>query len=114
VFGIANLREGQHARTKPVNVTVIREGVGEFFGTQGDDKCTLDEITQTPIIGLPRRARSYRVVARGFCTEPARAVRGNGALLISRFDYAGQVDFETEDETDTSSPPSIPLPTRKP
>jgi len=115
VFGIAGLQEGQHARAKPVNVTVIREGSGEFYGTQGDDKCTLDEITQTPIEGLPRRARSYRIVARGFCTKPARAVRGEGVLLISRFDYAGQVNFETEDETDASpSPESTPLPTRKP
>jgi len=115
VFGIAGLREGQHARAMPVNVTVIREGSGEFYGTQGDDKCTLDEITQVPIHGLPHRARSYRVVARGFCTKPARAVRGNGALLISRFDYAGQVNFETEDETDAlPTTESTPLPTRKP
>lgn len=97
VFGIAGLREGESARALPVNVTVIREGAGEFYGTQGDDKCTLDTVTQTPIVGIPRRSRSYRVVARGFCTEPARAVNGSGAVLISRFDYAGRVDFETED-----------------
>ncbi|HWK75945.1 MAG TPA: hypothetical protein VNQ81_16835 [Povalibacter sp.] len=96
VFGIAGLHEGQGAKTLPVNVTVIREGTGEFYGTQGDDKCTLDEITQTPLVGIPNRSRSYRVVARGFCTEPARAVRGKGAVLISRFDYAGRVDFGTE------------------
>ena len=101
VFGIAGLHEGESARALPVNVTVIREGVGEFpgkfYGTQGDDKCTLDTVTQTPIVGIPRRSRSYRVVARGFCTEPARAVNGSGAVLISRFDYAGRVDFETAD-----------------
>lgn len=97
VFGIAGLHEGKSARTLPVNVTVIREGAGEFYGTQGDDKCMLDSITQTPIVGIPRRSRSYRIVARGFCTEPARAVNGSGAVLISRFDYAGRVDFETED-----------------
>lgn len=97
VFGIAGLHEGQDARALPVNVTVIREGTGEFYGTQGDDKCTLDQITQTPLVGIPNRSRSYRVVARGFCTEPARAVQGKGAVLISRFDYAGRVDFGSED-----------------
>jgi hypothetical protein len=97
VFGIAHLREGQPARNIPVNVTLIREGAGEFFSTQGDDKCTLDRVTQDVIVGIPRRARSYRVTARGFCTEPARAVRGKGAVLLSRFDYSGRVDFETED-----------------
>jgi len=100
VFGITGLREGQSARAVPVNLTVIREGRGQFYSTQGDDKCLLDDVTQTPIIGLPRRSRSYRIVARGFCTEPARAVRGPGAILLSRFDFAGQVDFETEDAED--------------
>jgi hypothetical protein len=97
VFGIAHLREGKPARNIPVNVTLIREGAGEFFSTQGDDKCTLDLVTQDVIVGIPRRARSYRVTARGFCTEPARAVRGRGAVLLSRFDYSGRVDFETEE-----------------
>lgn len=97
VFGIAKLHEGQTAENVPVNVTVIREGAGEFFSTQGDDKCTLDRVTQEAIVGVPHRSRSYRVVARGFCTKPARAVRGKGAVLLSRFDYAGRVDFESQD-----------------
>jgi hypothetical protein len=97
VFGIAKLQEGKSARNLPVNVTLIREGAGEFFSTQGDDKCTLDRVTQDAIVGIPHKSRSYRVTARGFCTEPARAVRGKGAVLLSRFDYSGRVDFETED-----------------
>lgn len=100
VFGITGLREGQSAHALPVNLTVIREGHGQFYSTQSDDKCLLDEVAQTPIIGLPRRSRRYRITARGFCTEPARAVRGAGAILMSRFDFAGQVDFETEDAAD--------------
>jgi hypothetical protein len=99
VFGIATLREGKAAKTVPVNITVIREGAGEFYGTQGDDKCMLDDVMQQPIVGIPHRSRSYRIVARGYCTEPARAIRGKGAILISRFDYAGRVDFDSEDKT---------------
>jgi hypothetical protein len=98
VFGIAQLREGKAARNVPVNVTLIREGAGEFFSTQGDDKCSLDQVTQEAIVGIPHRSRSYRVTARGFCTEPARAVRGKGAVLLSRFDYSGRVDFGSEDK----------------
>ena len=98
VFGIAQLREGKAAKNLPVNVTLIREGSGEFYGTQGDDKCTLDEIEQTPLVGIPYRERSYRVAVRGFCTGPARAVSGEGSILISRFDYAGRVDFAAEDD----------------
>ena len=98
VFGIATLREGKAGRAVPVNLTIIREGEGEFYGTQGDDKCMLDDVKQQPIVGIPHRTRSYRVVARGFCTEPARAIRGKGSILISRFDYAGRVDFDSEDK----------------
>ncbi len=97
VFGIAGLREGESAQALPVNLTVIREGRGEFYSTQGDDKCMLDEVSQQPIAGLANRSRAYRIVARGYCMEPARAVRGHGAVLLSRFDYAGRVDFDTPD-----------------
>ncbi|HWK52387.1 MAG TPA: hypothetical protein VNR40_20975 [Steroidobacter sp.] len=101
LFGVAGLREGQSARTLPVNVTVIREGLGEFYSTQGDNKCTLDEVRQEPLVGIPHRSRSYRITARGFCTHPARAVRGEGVILLSRFDYVGRVDFDSEDLDET-------------
>jgi hypothetical protein len=103
VFGIATLREGKSAKLAPVNVTLMREGRGEFYSTQGDDKCMLDDVRQEPIIGIPHRTRSYRVIARGSCTEPARAVRGSGSVLLSRFDLSGRVDFEAEDTTDDDS-----------
>ncbi len=106
LFGVAPLREGVDARTVPVNVTVIREGTGEFYGTQGDDKCTLDEVKQVPLQGIPRRERSYRISARGFCTEPARSIQGAGAVLISRFDFAGRVDFGAEE---SDSDPLVPI-----
>lgn len=99
VFGIAGLREGQTAKTLAVNLTLIREGSGQFYSTRGDDKCMLDRVTQEPLVGIPHRTRSYRLIARGFCTEPARAVRGEGVILVSRFDFAGRVDFDTEDST---------------
>ena len=97
VFGVAGLREGQSAQALGVNLTVVREGTGQFYSTRGDDKCTLDRVTQVPLVGIPHRTRSYRLVARGFCTEPARAVRGEGVILVSRFDFAGRVDFDTVD-----------------
>ncbi len=108
LFGIAGLKEGQAARNLPVNVTVIRQGTGQFFGTQGDDKCMLDEIRQEPVLGMPHRNRIYRVIARGFCTQPARALGSDGVVLITRFDYAGRVDFAEADISDdqTAQPTS--------
>ena len=40
-------------------------------------------------------ANSYRLEARGFCTQPAHAVRGKGDVLVSTFEFAGPVTYET-------------------
>jgi hypothetical protein len=99
LFGITGLREGESGKALPVNVTIMREGSGEFYGTQGDNKCTIDDLRQEPLSATPRRDRSYRVIARGFCTQPARALNGDGSVLVTRFDFAGRVDFAAEDDT---------------
>jgi hypothetical protein len=88
VFGAAPLRPGESARNVPVNLTVIREGTGQFFATQGEDKCAFDAVTQTPLEGS---AGLYRLEGRGFCTQPARAVGGDGSVLLSRFDVVAVV-----------------------
>lgn len=93
LIGIAALREGQSARALPVNVTVIRQGTGQFFSTRGDDKCMVDELRQEPLAGIPHRERTWRVTGRGFCTQPARSLDGTSAVFIPRFDFAGRVDF---------------------
>lgn len=98
VFGIPGLREGAPAKALPVNVTIIREGAGEFYGTRGEDKCTIDQLTQQPIVDKSGATRRYRIIGRGFCTQPARAVAGNGSIFISRFDFLGSVDFTDEDD----------------
>ena len=91
VLGVGPLRAGESARNVPVNLTVVREGAGEFFATQGDDKCVLDEVRQEP---LPAGAGQYLLTGRGFCTQPARAVGGGeGSVLVSRFDLEAIVSY---------------------
>jgi hypothetical protein len=104
VIGAGPLRPGESRRQVPANLTVIREGSGEFFATQGDDKCALDDVTQHAI--EPERHR-FKLTARGYCTQPARAVRGDGAVLVSRFDVESIVDF-----SETSPPPTLAESTR--
>ena len=88
VFGLASLRPGESARNVPVNLTIVREGAGQFFATQGEDKCALDSVTQTPVPGEPAL---YRLEGRGYCTQPARAVGSEGSVLVSRFDVVAIV-----------------------
>ena len=92
VIGVANLLPGTSARNVAANVTLVREGAGSFYSTQGDDKCALDEVHQEPIEGHDGR---YRVSARGYCTQPARALgaSGAGSVLVTRFDVSALVDY---------------------
>lgn len=93
VFGISGVREGRPAHDTGVNLTVIVQGTNRIYGTLGDSRCTVDSLAQRPL----KTTRSYRVEARGFCTQPAHAIRGNDLVLVSTFEFAGLVVFDAED-----------------
>lgn len=90
VIGAAETISAGTSHAVPVNVTLIFEGENRLYSTRGDDKCTLDELVQTP---LPDQtaAHAMRVSGRGFCSEPAAALDGGGTVVVSRFDFAGRV-----------------------
>jgi hypothetical protein len=90
VFGITGVQEGKPSHEAGVNLTLIVQGTPHIYGTLGDSRCTVDSLTQ-------RRLDShglYRIEARGFCTQPAHAVRGDGAVLVSTFEFAGPVTYD--------------------
>lgn len=93
VFGLTGIREGQPAHATGVNLTVILQGTDRIFGTLGDSRCTVDSLSQKPA-GPPGL---YRVEVRGFCTQPAHAVRGDGDVLVSTFEFAGLVDYGAQE-----------------
>jgi hypothetical protein len=99
VFGLTGIRKGQPAHAAGANLTVIVQGTNRIFGTLGDARCTVDSLKQTP---LPT-AGYYRVEARGFCTQPAHAIRGNGAVLVSTFEFAGPVNYATDQPANAAS-----------
>src|ERR1700683_909547 len=98
VFGLSGVREGQPARAAGANLTIILQGTDRIFGTLGDSRCTVDSLTQRPL----KTAGSYRVEARGFCTQPAHAVRGDGEVLVSTFEFAGPVSYDTQPNSDAA------------
>jgi hypothetical protein len=91
VFGVRAAREGNPGRELPTNLTVLLDG-GRVFATRGDDKCTMDQLTQR---ALPDRTglRVWHIEGRGFCVAPAAALAGPGRILVSRFDFAGRIEF---------------------
>jgi hypothetical protein len=90
VLGIATPIAAGSSHAVPVNVTLILEGENRLYSTRGDDKCTLDELVQTPIATQAKPA-TFRVAGRGFCSAPAAALDGGADVVISRFDFAGRV-----------------------
>jgi hypothetical protein len=90
VFGLTDVKEGLSAREVKANLTVIVQGTRRIFGTLGDSRCTVDSLKQRPL----DKPHSFRLEARGFCTQPAHAVRGKGDVLVSTFEFAGPVAYE--------------------
>ncbi len=101
VFGVGNATEGKPGRELPTNLTVIFEGEQRLFATRGEDKCTIDQLTQERVDTLSGSQRSYRVVARGFCIAPATELRAPAHILVDRFDFAGRITFEDPDNGST-------------
>lgn len=89
VFGLTGVRAGKSARAVGANLTVIVQGTSHIYGTQGDTRCTVDSLTQKALSSTG----AYRVEARGFCTQPAHAIRGDGDVLVSTFEFAGLVNY---------------------
>lgn len=94
VFGLTGVRPGKPGRELAANVTVIVQGTSRIYGTLGDSRCTVDRLEQRQLA----TAGTYRIEARGFCTQPAHAVRGSGDVLISTFEFAGPVMYAGDDE----------------
>ena len=120
VFAAPKLAEGAAGRAVPVNVTLIRAG-GGMYSTRGDDKCVLDSVRQealerVPVVTPPPgglnatidpAARHWSIEAHGFCLEPARAVGdGRDAILVSTFDFRGQLTWEPDPPTAATAPPA--------
>lgn len=97
VFAAPELGIGVSGRGVPVNVTLLHSAGERIYGTQGDSRCVFDEVEQRAIEDRSFPSRSFRVSARGFCVAPARAVDGDGSVLLTRFDFAGLVTFREDD-----------------
>jgi hypothetical protein len=96
VFAAPELGIGASGRGVPVNVTLI-DGAGEhIYGTQSESRCMFDSVEHRPLSDLAVPPRTFQVSARGFCTVPARALDGNGAVLLTRFDFAGLVTWSED------------------
>ncbi len=96
VFGIDDAPEGRALRDRATNLTLIFEGEQRLFATRGDALCRIDSLTPSRVGALGGPQRSWQISARGYCTGPATTLDGRARLLVSRFDFLGEVTFEDE------------------
>jgi hypothetical protein len=104
VFGVGSVHEGSPGRALPTNLTVIFEGEERLFATRGEDHCTVDELKQERLGALGGPLRSWRIVARGFCTSPASTLNSDARILVTRFDFAGSAVFADEPRVRAPAP----------
>jgi hypothetical protein len=104
VFGVARAAEGASGSALPTNLTVIFEGERRLFSTRGDDKCTVDKLQQERVGSVGGEVRSYRVVASGFCTEPANTLNDQERIVMTRFDFAGRGTYAPTQTRNPQSP----------
>lgn len=103
VFGVAGIAEGRGGQTLRTNVTILFEGEKRIFATQGDDKCTVDSLTQERVESLAADRAVYRVTARGFCLGPATSLSREERVVLTSFDFAGRVEFSDDDRHATNA-----------
>ena len=104
VFGIAGVDEGRGGKALRTNVTLLMEGEKRIFATQGDDKCTVDSLSQERVESLGPGVAVYRVVARGFCIGPATSLSREERVVLTSFDFAGRVEFSDDDRHGKDAP----------
>lgn len=103
VFAAPGLGVGASGRAVPVNVTLLDGAAERIYGTQGETRCEFDEVEQSPLANAALPAKTFRIRARGFCVAPARAVDGEGSVLLTRFDFAGLVSDAADDAPPTAA-----------
>ncbi|MFN2167566.1 MAG: hypothetical protein ACK2U9_15030, partial [Anaerolineae bacterium] len=87
---------GFYSEDLPANLTLVREGEGEFYSTLGDDICQVTLTENRPEAG--REAGVFRVSGTGECARPIPAVAREGEVRVRPFSFTGRVLWPAEAE----------------
>jgi hypothetical protein len=97
VLGITGIGRGATAAGLPANLTLVREGMGEFYGTLGAHACVVDVTENSLVVGT---TDAYRVAGKGYCEAPIGAINREGEIRIAPFVFAGLASWADEDGAD--------------
>ncbi len=94
ILGLPGLERGRTGSDLPLNVTIVREGRGEFFGAQGTELCTAELTTHEPA-GEPDL---WRLDGEGRCHGALQAVAREGAITLAPFRFSAVVSRAAQEE----------------
>jgi hypothetical protein len=95
VIGITGLARGATGSGLLANVTVVRQGLGLFYGTLGADACIVEVEGN---VAEPGFTDAYRVSGHGRCEAAIEAIGREGEIRIAPFEFTGLAYWPDEDQ----------------
>jgi hypothetical protein len=96
VFGMSAMPAAEDTRNVAANLTLIVEGAQQLYSTQGDDKCSVDELQQRPL-AAENGGGDYEITARGFCIGAASTLDHAAQVWMDRFDFNARIHLDGSD-----------------
>jgi hypothetical protein len=94
VIAITGLERGMTGGGLPANLTVVRHGSGEFYGTLGADACLVEVEDNVPA----GSDGAWRVSGHGRCTAAIEAIAREGEIRVEEFSFSGLAWWPAEDD----------------
>lgn len=97
VIGITGLQRGKTGEGLLANVTLVRQGLGRFYGTLGADACVVSVAENAPVDGI---ADAWQVRGQGYCAASIEAIAREGEIRIAPFEFTGLALWPDEQDED--------------
>ena len=88
IIALPELEVGDTAKELSSNVTLIEEGSGRFFSTDGLGHCWTDISTQTPL-----ENQRFAIDGTLYCINPLPEINGAASVSIRELEFSGRLDW---------------------
>ncbi len=97
VIAITGVAPGVTGSGLPADLTLVRQGTGEFYGTLGERACTVDVELNQPENGVED---AWQIGGKGRCDQPVEAIGRDGEVRVAPFAFSGIAHWPEEGEAD--------------
>jgi hypothetical protein len=93
VLAITGRHRGSAGDGLLANLTIVRQGMGLFYGSLGAGACLVDVDENAA-----EDAHTYRVSGKGRCEAPIEAIAREGEIRVAPFTFTGKAYWSDEEE----------------